>query len=132
MHLLAPPCISVHISLHLRAHLSASPRPCNSRSPRSRSPRHEIALTAPTGARALRRSRRTKIGTLLISDNGLEAPSAKAIAKAWAENSTLAYLDVRGNKLDADAVKALKAARGAAAKKNTGTAAVELLVDEDP
>jgi len=76
--------------------------------------------------------RRTKIGTLLISDNGLEAPSAKAIAKAWAENSTLAYLDVRGNKLDADAVKALKAARGAAAKKNTGTAAVELLVDEDP
>ena len=41
----------------------------------------------------------------------------------------LSALDVRGNKLDVEGVKALKAARGASARKKTRS--VELLVDED-
>ena len=73
-------------------------------------------------------ARRTKLATLLVSDNALLPAAAKALAKSWAENSVLTALDVRGNQLDADALKALKAARVAAAKKHAGT--VELLVDE--
>jgi enoyl-CoA hydratase/carnithine racemase len=73
-------------------------------------------------------ARRTKLATLLVSDNALLPAAAKALAKSWAENSVLTALDVRGNQLDADALKALKAARVAAAKKHAG--AVELLVDE--
>ena len=41
----------------------------------------------------------------------------------------LSYVDVRGNKLDNEAVKALKSARGNSARKKTRT--VELLIDED-
>ena len=77
--------------------------------------------------------RRNKLATLLISDNELGPDSGKGIAKAWAENNTLASLDARGNRFDADTVKALRAARSSAARKQgsrEGAPPVELLIDE--
>ena len=78
-------------------------------------------------------ARGSKLAQLLASDNDLGPESGKAIAKAWADNATLFLLDVRGNKLDAAAVKELKSARGSAARKRTGREGaepVELLADE--
>ena len=78
-------------------------------------------------------ARGSKLSQLLVSDNDLGPESGKAIAKAWADNATLFLLDVRGNKLDAAAVKELKSARGSAARKRSGREGaepVELLADE--
>ena len=75
--------------------------------------------------------RRTRLSTLLLSDNDLGEAAGKAIAKAWGESQTLCSLDIRANRLNSDAVKALKTARGSAAKKQAGSGVpVELLVDE--
>ena len=78
-------------------------------------------------------ARGSRLAELHASDNELGSESGRAIAKAWCDNATLAMLDVRGNKLDAAAVKDLKAARTQAAKKRAArenSAPVELLADD--
>ena len=79
-------------------------------------------------------ARGSKLAQLLVSDNQLGNESGKAMAKAWGDSSgTLWLLDVRGNKLDAAAIKELKSARGSAARKRAGREGaepVELLADE--
>ena len=64
----------------------------------------------------------------MISDNKIGPEGAKAIARAWTDNDVLSSLDVRGNPLDTEAVRALKAARGASARKKERP--VELLIDD--
>ena len=74
------------------------------------------------------KTRGSKVSTLLLSDNEIGPDGGKAIAAGWSDTDVLSSLDIRGNKLDVDAVKALKAARGSSARKKTRT--VELLIDE--
>ena len=73
--------------------------------------------------------RSSRLTSLMISDNQIGPDGAKAIARAWTDNDVLSSLDVRGNPLDAEAVRALKAARGASHRKKART--VELLIDDE-
>ena len=77
--------------------------------------------------------RNTRIRALLLSDNNLGPACGLSLASSWIENDTLTTLDVRANKFDLEATKALRGAKSAVVARRQGkglASSVELLMDD--
>ena len=85
-----------------------------------------LKTSAASPSRASSVARRTKLASLLVSGNSLQPAVAKrrspndlanCVDREHPEQRAHGALNLRGNQLDADARRALKAARGAKAAK---------------